>query len=238
VSPANPWLDTVVQKTYVRVDEEGTEAAAVTGGALRPPRVRPRSGWTGRSCSPSATARPGRSSSSAPSTTHDPDHRSWAWPPRRKNPRRRKRARLTAGGGRRLPAALTGPNRRNDLATPGVSPRSGRSVRRPVPTPETGGRSLRQDGRGAPSVAPSPSVSAASSTGSSSIGRPSSPYAHSEGCLVLDRAELRPLSSNDNAPLPLWVKTAIRFRFVEARHTDDRRREPDARLMDCAARAG
>ncbi len=32
MSPANPWLDTVVQKTYIRVDEEGTEAAAVTGG--------------------------------------------------------------------------------------------------------------------------------------------------------------------------------------------------------------
>ena len=34
MSPANPWLDTVVQKTYLRVDEEGTEAAAVTGGAM------------------------------------------------------------------------------------------------------------------------------------------------------------------------------------------------------------
>jgi serine protease inhibitor len=34
MSPANPWLDTVVQKTYIRVDEEGTEAAAVTGGAM------------------------------------------------------------------------------------------------------------------------------------------------------------------------------------------------------------
>jgi serine protease inhibitor len=34
MSPANPSLDTVVQKTYVRVDEEGTEAAAVTGGAV------------------------------------------------------------------------------------------------------------------------------------------------------------------------------------------------------------
>jgi serine protease inhibitor len=34
MSPANPSLDTVVQKTYVRVDGEGTEAAAVTGGAV------------------------------------------------------------------------------------------------------------------------------------------------------------------------------------------------------------
>lgn len=34
MSPANPWLDTVVQKTYLRVDEQGTEAAAVTGGAM------------------------------------------------------------------------------------------------------------------------------------------------------------------------------------------------------------
>jgi serpin B len=34
MSPANPWLETVVQKTYVRVDEEGTEAAAVTGGDM------------------------------------------------------------------------------------------------------------------------------------------------------------------------------------------------------------
>jgi serine protease inhibitor len=34
MSPANPWLDTVVQKTYIRVDEEGTEAAAVTGGVM------------------------------------------------------------------------------------------------------------------------------------------------------------------------------------------------------------
>ena len=34
MSSANPWLDTVVQKTYIRVDEEGTEAAAVTGGAM------------------------------------------------------------------------------------------------------------------------------------------------------------------------------------------------------------
>lgn len=34
MSPGNPWLDTVVQKTYIRVDEEGTEAAAVTGGVM------------------------------------------------------------------------------------------------------------------------------------------------------------------------------------------------------------
>ena len=34
MSPGNPWLGTVVQKTYIRVDEEGTEAAAVTGGVM------------------------------------------------------------------------------------------------------------------------------------------------------------------------------------------------------------
>jgi serpin B len=34
MSPANPFLDTVVQKTYIRVDEQGTEAAAVTGGVV------------------------------------------------------------------------------------------------------------------------------------------------------------------------------------------------------------
>ncbi len=34
MSSANPWLDTVVQKTYLRVDEQGTEAAAVTGGVM------------------------------------------------------------------------------------------------------------------------------------------------------------------------------------------------------------
>ena len=34
MSSANPFLDTVVQKTYIRVDEQGTEAAAVTGGAM------------------------------------------------------------------------------------------------------------------------------------------------------------------------------------------------------------
>ena len=35
MSPADPFLDTVVQKTYIQVDEQGTEAAAVTGGAMR-----------------------------------------------------------------------------------------------------------------------------------------------------------------------------------------------------------
>jgi serine protease inhibitor len=34
MSPANPFLSTVVHKTYIRVDEKGTEAAAVTGGAM------------------------------------------------------------------------------------------------------------------------------------------------------------------------------------------------------------
>lgn len=34
MSSADPFLDTVVQKTYIRVDEEGTEAAAVTGGIM------------------------------------------------------------------------------------------------------------------------------------------------------------------------------------------------------------
>ena len=34
MSPANPFLGTVVHKTYIRVDEEGTEAAAVTGGLM------------------------------------------------------------------------------------------------------------------------------------------------------------------------------------------------------------
>lgn len=34
MSPAHPWLRTVVHKTYVRVDEHGTEAAAISGGAM------------------------------------------------------------------------------------------------------------------------------------------------------------------------------------------------------------
>jgi serine protease inhibitor len=44
MSPANPGVDTVVQKTYIRVDEAGTEAAAVTGevltGSAEPPSLR------------------------------------------------------------------------------------------------------------------------------------------------------------------------------------------------------
>ncbi len=35
MSPADPWLGTVVHKTYLRVDEDGTEAAAVTGGEMQ-----------------------------------------------------------------------------------------------------------------------------------------------------------------------------------------------------------
>ena len=35
MSPENPFLGPVVQKTYIRVDEAGTEAAAVTGGGMR-----------------------------------------------------------------------------------------------------------------------------------------------------------------------------------------------------------
>ena len=30
----NMWLDRVVHKTYIKVDEEGTEAAAVTGAGM------------------------------------------------------------------------------------------------------------------------------------------------------------------------------------------------------------
>lgn len=43
LSSVAPFLSTVVQKTYIRVDEEGTEAAAVTGGAMlesMPPQFR------------------------------------------------------------------------------------------------------------------------------------------------------------------------------------------------------
>jgi serpin B len=32
MSPLDLWLETVVHKTYIRVDEKGTEAAAVSGG--------------------------------------------------------------------------------------------------------------------------------------------------------------------------------------------------------------
>ncbi|NDL60082.1 serpin family protein [Phytoactinopolyspora mesophila] len=34
MSEVNPFLDVVVHKTYIKVDEEGTEAAAVTGGVM------------------------------------------------------------------------------------------------------------------------------------------------------------------------------------------------------------
>lgn len=34
MTSAGVWLETVYHKTYIRVDEEGTEAAAVTGGAM------------------------------------------------------------------------------------------------------------------------------------------------------------------------------------------------------------
>ena len=43
MSPTDPWLETVVQKTYLRVDEAGTEAAAATGGVMvesAPPELR------------------------------------------------------------------------------------------------------------------------------------------------------------------------------------------------------
>ena len=33
-SSANPWLDAVMQTTYLRIDEGGTEAEAVTGGVM------------------------------------------------------------------------------------------------------------------------------------------------------------------------------------------------------------
>lgn len=35
MSPESPWLDKVVHKTYIRVDEKGTEAAAVSGAVMR-----------------------------------------------------------------------------------------------------------------------------------------------------------------------------------------------------------
>lgn len=41
MSPADLYLDTVVQKTYLRVDEAGTEAAAVTGGAVGTTSLQP-----------------------------------------------------------------------------------------------------------------------------------------------------------------------------------------------------
>lgn len=34
MSQADPWLDVVAHKTYIKVDEKGTEAAAVTGGGM------------------------------------------------------------------------------------------------------------------------------------------------------------------------------------------------------------
>ncbi|MDQ3956469.1 MAG: serpin family protein, partial [Actinomycetota bacterium] len=43
LSPSDPWLSTIAHKTYIRVDEEGTEAAAVTGGVMwesAPPEFR------------------------------------------------------------------------------------------------------------------------------------------------------------------------------------------------------
>lgn len=43
LSPANPWIDEVKQKTYLAVDEEGTTAAAVTSVAMvesMPPEIR------------------------------------------------------------------------------------------------------------------------------------------------------------------------------------------------------
>ncbi|MFC7531998.1 serpin family protein [Actinoplanes sp. GCM10030250] len=34
MSPVEPWLETVMHKTYIKVDEKGTEAAAVSGGSM------------------------------------------------------------------------------------------------------------------------------------------------------------------------------------------------------------
>lgn len=35
MSPRDPWLSRIAHKTYIRVDEEGSEAAGVTGGVMR-----------------------------------------------------------------------------------------------------------------------------------------------------------------------------------------------------------
>jgi serine protease inhibitor len=43
MSPADPWIDVIAHETRLIVDEEGTEAAAVTGGAMptsAPPQFR------------------------------------------------------------------------------------------------------------------------------------------------------------------------------------------------------
>jgi len=34
MSPRDPWLSRVAHKTYIRVDEEGSEAAGVTGAVM------------------------------------------------------------------------------------------------------------------------------------------------------------------------------------------------------------
>jgi len=65
MSPRDPWLSRVAHKTYIRVGEEGSEAAGVTGGVMV--ESMPASfGLTGPSFSPSWTRRPGPSCS-------------WAW---------------------------------------------------------------------------------------------------------------------------------------------------------------